>query len=126
VSTRYYLGGTTTLRGWGRYEVAPLSDSGEPLGGRSMLITSVEARYRIHGSFSGVLFADAGNVWDRSQDFHPGSLKVDVGPGIRWSSPVGIVRGDVGWQLTPIAGLVIDGVPSTRRWRIQISIGQAF
>ena len=27
---RYFLGGSTSLRGWGRYEVSPLTDSGLP------------------------------------------------------------------------------------------------
>ena len=30
---RYFLGGSTNLRGWGRYEVSPLSGSGLPIGG---------------------------------------------------------------------------------------------
>ena len=32
-SKKYFLGGATSLRGWGRYEVSPLSESGLPLGG---------------------------------------------------------------------------------------------
>ena len=30
---RYFLGGATNLRGWGRFEVAPLSDGALPIGG---------------------------------------------------------------------------------------------
>ena len=29
---RYFLGGATSLRGWGRFEVSPLSE-GDPIGG---------------------------------------------------------------------------------------------
>jgi hypothetical protein len=36
------------------------------------------------------------------------------------------VRLDVGYQLTPIEGLLVDGKPESRRWRVHISIGQAF
>jgi len=126
VSTRYYLGGTTSMRGWSRYEVAPLSEAGEPIGGRSMLALSAEFRKMIRGNFGAVLFVDAGNVWENSGEFHLNSLEYNIGPGVRWNSPVGIVRADFGWQLTPIAGLMIDGEPVTRRWRVQISIGQAF
>jgi hypothetical protein len=32
----------------------------------------------------------------------------------------------VGIQLNPIQGLVINGTPEGRRWRIHFSIGQAF
>src|SRR5205814_4034017 len=31
-SKRYFLGGATSIRGWGRYEISPLSDSGLPIG----------------------------------------------------------------------------------------------
>ena len=41
-SKRYFLGGATSIRGWGRYEVSPLSD-GLPIGGDSMLAWSEEA-----------------------------------------------------------------------------------
>ena len=36
------------------------------------------------------------------------------------------IRFDYGYQLTPIEGLVVNGEPQTRHWRIHISIGQAF
>jgi outer membrane protein assembly factor BamA len=48
-SKRYFLGGATSIRGWGRYEVSPLSDSGQPYGGDSMLAASVELRAALRG-----------------------------------------------------------------------------
>jgi hypothetical protein len=36
------------------------------------------------------------------------------------------VRFDLGIQLNPIAGLVIEGTPEKRKWRVHFSIGQAF
>ena len=30
-SKKYFLGGATSVRGWGRYEVSPLSGSGLPI-----------------------------------------------------------------------------------------------
>jgi hypothetical protein len=41
-------------------------------------------------------------------------------------SPVGIVRADLGIQLTPIDGLQVNGAPETRHWRIHFSIGHPF
>jgi hypothetical protein len=32
----------------------------------------------------------------------------------------------VGYQLTKIPGLMIDGEPEQRHWRVHVSIGQAF
>ena len=45
-SKKYFLGGATSIRGWGRYEVSPLSESGLPIGGNSMLAFSAEVRAR--------------------------------------------------------------------------------
>ena len=36
------------------------------------------------------------------------------------------LRVDLGKQLTPIPGLVINGEPEKRQWRVHFSIGQAF
>jgi hypothetical protein len=33
---------------------------------------------------------------------------------------------DLGYQLTPIEGLRIEGQPERRRWRIHFSVGEAF
>src|SRR5262249_28168857 len=61
-SKRYFLGGATSIRGWGRYEVSPLR-GGLPYGGDSMFSWSEEIRAILHGNLGGVLFLDAGNVW---------------------------------------------------------------
>jgi outer membrane protein assembly complex protein YaeT len=123
---RYFLGGSTSLRGWGRYEVSPLSSTGLPLGGRSLLEASAELRARVKGNFGVAVFADAGNVWPAEWQWDLGDLRADTGAGLRYTTPVGPARFDLAWQLTPIAGLVVDGMPSTRRWRIHFSIGQAY
>jgi outer membrane protein assembly complex protein YaeT len=124
-SKRYYLGGATTVRGWGRYEIAPLSD-GLPIGGDSMLAFSAELRAVLHGSFGGVLFLDAGNVWADSLAYDLGDLRYAVGPGLRYQTPIGPLRFDLGYQLNPIPGLLVDGNPQKRRLRFHFSIGQAF
>jgi outer membrane protein assembly complex protein YaeT len=123
---RYFLGGSTSLRGWGRFEVAPLTADGQPYGGLSFLEASGEVRLPIKGSISAVAFVDAGSVGAQPWDFRSGDLLIDVGPGIRYDSPIGPVRFDVGYQLTPIEGLLVEGMPETRRWRMHLSIGQAF
>ena len=123
---RYFLGGSTSLRGWGRYEVAPLSASGLPIGGQSFLSFSTEVRVPIHGNFSGVLFLDGGNVWRNPSDIEFNNLRYDVGPGLRYDTRIGPVRLDFGYQVKPIPGLLVNGAEQTRRFRIHFSIGQAF
>jgi outer membrane protein assembly complex protein YaeT len=124
-SKKYFLGGATSIRGWGRYEVSPLID-GQPVGGNSMLAISEEVRATIRGNFGGVLFFDAGNVWAESWGFKRGDLKYSVGPGLRYQTPVGPIRFDVGYQLNPTPDLIVNGSPQTRRFRMHFSIGQAF
>jgi len=122
---RYFLGGSTTLRGWSRFEVAPLTGAGLPIGGHRMLDMSSELRLSGFGNLAVVAFIDAGNAWTPSQTA-PWSLKADAGPGLRYATPIGPVRVDLAFQLTPIEGLISNGEPESRHWRVQFSIGQAF
>lgn len=123
---RYFLGGASSLRGWGRFQVSPLSGSGLPIGGHSMLETSVEARIPVVGNVSAVLFLDAGNAWRESFDVNLEELQYSAGTGVRYLTPIGPVRFDIGYQLNPIEGLLVDGEPEPRHWRLHFSIGQAF
>jgi outer membrane protein assembly complex protein YaeT len=123
---RYFLGGSGNLRGWGRFEVAPLSGFGLPIGGASFLNTSVELRAPVWRNLSGVVFVDAGNVWSEPWEFNTNDLRYDVGPGLRYNTPIGPIRVDLGYQLNPISGLRLRGEPQTRRYRFHFSIGQAF
>jgi len=125
-SKKYFLGGATSIRGWGRYEVSPLGGSGSPIGGNSMLAFSSEARLSVNRSLGLVAFLDGGNVWAGDWDFHLNDLRYAIGPGLRYQTPVGPIRFDFGYQLNPIPGLLVNGEPQPRQWRIHFSIGQAF
>jgi outer membrane protein assembly complex protein YaeT len=124
-SKRYFLGGATSIRGWGRYEISPLS-SGLPIGGDSMFAFSEELRTPLRGKLGAVAFLDAGNVWADSWGIRLGDLRYAVGPGLRYQTPIGPIRFDVGYQLNPIPGLLVNGQPQARRLRLHFSIGQAF
>lgn len=123
---RYFLGGATNLRGWGRYEVSPLSGEGNPIGGLTFTNFSTELRVPVFRNFGAVLFLDGGNVWTNSWDFNLRDMRYDIGPGIRYNTPVGPLRLDLGWQLNPIPGLLVNGEPQKRAMRVHFSIGQAF
>ena len=123
---RYFVGGSTSVRGWGRYQVSPLTPSGDPIGGRTMTEVSTEARFGIRGKLGGVLFIDGGNVWEGAWETQLNKLRWAVGPGIRYDTPIGPMRFDLGVQLNPIDGLVLEGNPEKRKWRVHFSIGQAF
>lgn len=125
-SKKYFLGGATTIRGWGRFEVSPLSASGQPIGGNSLFLFSSEVRAHVVGNFGAVAFLDTGNVWAESWGIRLDNLRYAVGTGLRYQTPIGPLRLDWGYQLNPIPGLLVNGEPQTRRWRVHFSIGQAF
>ena len=123
---RYFVGGSNSVRGWGRYQVSPLTPSGDPIGGRTLLELSTEARFGVRGKLGGVIFVDAGNSWIEAWSVRFRDLRWAVGPGLRYDTPVGPMRVDLGFQVNPIDGLVIDGEKATRTWRVHFSIGHAF
>jgi outer membrane protein assembly factor BamA len=123
---KYFLGGATSIRGWGRYEVSPLSGSGLPIGGNALIAFSSELRTSFSSSVGGVLFLDGGNVWPEAREIQLADLRYAAGVGFRYQTPVGPIRFDLGYQLNPIPNLLIDGNLQSRRWRLHFSIGQAF
>jgi outer membrane protein insertion porin family/translocation and assembly module TamA len=124
-SDRFFLGGASSLRGWSRYQVAPLTN-GIPIGGRTMVEMALEWRVPLKGPIGAVAFFDTGNVWARSFAATTGGFRSDAGVGLRYRTPVGLLRGDAAFQLNPIEGLMANGQPALRTWRLHVSIGQAF
>ena len=123
---RYFLGGASNLRGWGRFEVSPLSGAGLPIGGTTFMNFSLELRVPVWSALGGVIFLDGGNVWTDAWDFNVSDLRYDVGPGLRYTTPIGPLRVDLGYQLNPLPGLLVNGEEQTRRFRFHFSFGQAF
>jgi outer membrane translocation and assembly module TamA len=106
--------------------VSPLGGSGLPIGGNVLLGFNSEARVQLRGALSGVLFLDGGNVWADRHSVDLNDLRYAIGAGLRYRTPVGPIRFDYGYQLNPIDGLLVNGEPQARQWRIHFSIGQAF
>ena len=80
----------------------------------------------LRGKLGAVVFLDGGNVWSQSWGVNLSDLRYDVGPGLRYLTPIGPIRADLGFQLNPVSGLLINGKPETRHFRFHFSIGQAF
>jgi outer membrane protein assembly complex protein YaeT len=123
---RFFLGGSGEMRAWSRYEVSPLSPSGEPVGGKSLLVATSEARFPLFPRLRGAIFVEAGNVWRSDWAAHVDDLRFDAGPGLRVETPFGLIRIDAGYQLNRVPDLRIDGRPQRRAWRINIGLGEAF
>ena len=116
---RFYSGGGGSIRGIGFEMAGPLDDKDKPRGGRSLAEGSVEFRLKLSNDLGAVLFLDGGTVFDSSLPTGGERVLFGAGPGLRYYTPIGPVRLDVGFPLNPRGG-VDDG------FQLYISIGQAF
>jgi translocation and assembly module TamA len=115
---RYYAGGGGSVRGFGYQLAGKLTDNDKPIGGRSLLELSGEVRLRITESIGAVAFVDAGTVYSSTVPDFSETLRIGAGPGLRYFSPIGPIRLDVGFPLNPRN--------SDDTWQLYVSIGQAF
>jgi outer membrane translocation and assembly module TamA len=76
----------------------------------------------VHGGFGVVGFVDAGNVFKEAADLSLTALRSSVGFGVRYKSPIGPIRVDLGFKTTR---QVIGGVLESP-YAFHISLGQAF
>lgn len=101
-SERFFAGGDTTIRGYALDTVgAPdtISDEGFPTGGNAVVILNAELRVPVWKDVGTALFVDGGNVFRRVTHFDLGELRGAVGFGLRYDSPIGPVRLDLGFKL---------------------------
>jgi outer membrane protein assembly factor BamA/autotransporter translocation and assembly factor TamB len=119
---RFKAGGANTIRGFATDSLGPFAPTVEgvrkPLGGESVVILNQELRYHHRWGLGGVVFYDGGNVFEKTLSF---KLRHSVGFGLRWESPIGLVRADLGFPIRPQADR-----GESRRPRLFLSIGQAF
>ncbi|MBK8164834.1 MAG: outer membrane protein assembly factor [bacterium] len=106
---RFVTGGDQSVRGYAYESLGPVNANAEITGGDTLAWASLELEFRFLASLGLAVFTDAGNAW--RDGF--GDLAVGPGAGLRWFSPIGIVR------LDGAAGLSEDGDPL----RIHLAIG---
>ncbi|HEU4699294.1 MAG TPA: autotransporter assembly complex family protein [Gemmatimonadales bacterium] len=110
---RFFAGGDQSVRGYGYEALGPRDQFGDVIGGPNLLVGSVEADYRVLPRWAVAAFYDAGNAtngWSLS-------LKQGTGLGVRWISPIGLIRLDGAYALNPPAEI------GASRWRIHFSMG---
>ena len=106
----FYAGGRTTHRAYRRDELGIvdetiLLDPGDstpdpyPAGGGGLALFNFEYRFPVAGPVGGTLFVDGGNVWTDYNDVRTGNFKWGAGLGVRYLSPVGPLRLEIGWKL---------------------------
>jgi outer membrane protein insertion porin family/translocation and assembly module TamA len=70
-----------------------------PLGGRSLWEASIELRFPILGPVSGSVFCDAGDASPAQLSVRFNYPHLSCGPGLRYDTPIGPVRLDVGYRI---------------------------
>jgi translocation and assembly module TamA len=89
----FRTGGDTSIRGYG-FESLGVEEGGAIVGGRYLVVGSVELIGWFTRQWGAAVFVDAGNAWDEIDEFDP---VVGYGTGVRWRSPLGNLSLDVAW-----------------------------
>jgi len=135
VSERFFAGGRTTHRAYKRDRLgipgetllpsstAPAGSETDAssllaVGGDGLLIANLDYRFPIAGPIGGTLFADFGNLWADWRSINVAEGKLGVGTGVRYGSPIGPIRVEVGYKLDPL--------PGEDDWVLLFSVGNAF
>jgi len=137
ISQRFFTGGGSTLRGFplngaGPQNAVPACNNPSdpstcslievPIGGVQLLIVNSEFRIPLplRRGLGVVAFYDGGNVFDPSLSNQSFNLRYtnSVGLGIRYSTPIGPIRVDIGRNLNPVPGI--------NPTQLFITLGQAF
>lgn len=118
-SEKFFAGGGTTIRGYGKNEIGPLDPlTGLAEGGNAVLILNQEVRFPLYKRLSGAAFLDIGNVYSAISDFDFFNVRQAAGFGLWYNTTFVLFRVDWCFKL--------DRKPGEALSRIFLSIGQAF
>lgn len=128
---RFFAGGRTTHRAFDRFELGIPGDEltgretllgspprALPVGGNGLTLLNLEYRFPVFGPIGGTVFTDWGQVWRDWRDFDPDDLRLGAGVGVRYQSPIGPLRLDVGFKL--------DRREGEPRFRLNFVFGNPF
>jgi translocation and assembly module TamA len=110
---RFFAGGDRSIRGFGYEEIGSRNEVGDVIGGDRLVEGTVELERYWRRGFGAAVFVDAGDAF-LGEDF---VLHVGAGVGVRWKSPVGVLRLDLAY---PIESIDASG------WQIHFNIGPDF
>ncbi len=111
-SVRFFAGGDRSVRGYDYQALGPKNVEGQVVGGKNLLVGSAEYEHTIIKDWSLAVFYDIGNAYNDVTE----TMKHGAGIGVRWQSPVGLIRIDVA------AALSENSTPV----RLHITIGPDF
>ena len=95
-SLRFYAGGDRSVRGYTYQSLGPKDASGNVIGGKHLLVGSLELEYAITKNWSMAVFYDVGNAFNNFEDL---TWPQGAGMGVRYYTPVGPIRVDLARQI---------------------------
>jgi outer membrane protein insertion porin family len=108
IHERFFGGGSNSFRGEPFDQLGPKDpDSQKPVGGKAVFLFNFELRFPLFSAIpnlSGAVFYDKGNVFAQRKDASFADLEDAVGLGLRYRTPLGPLRIDLGWNLDPSSG----------------------
>lgn len=107
---RFFAGGDRSMRGFDYQELGSTNADGKVIGGTYLATGSVEFERYFLQKWGAAVFVDGGDAF-RSLDYN---LNIGAGIGVRWRSPVGVVRVDVAMPVKSDLGEAL---------RVHISLG---
>ena len=107
---RYFPGGISSVRGFKTRTLGPREEirdpqggeyGSDPIGGSNQLVVNNELIFPIveQLGLKGVVFVDLGNAWAETNAYDFGDLRYAAGGGVRWLSPLGPIRIEVGFPI---------------------------
>jgi outer membrane protein insertion porin family len=136
LNERFFVGGMGTVRGldWGtagpRFPIVKqdkitgstvtISDIGDPKGGAKELVFNGEYTFPLFAAVKlrGVTFVDAGRAYDDNEGYDLSKLTYTAGAGLRWTSPMGLIRLEYGY--------VLNRKQDERAGKFEFSMGSMF
>ena len=88
---RFFAGGDRSVRGYDYQSIGPRNAYDRVIGGEGLLVGSTEVEHYFTRNWGMAAFVDAGNAFTGT-DYSP---RVGAGLGVRWLSPVGMIRADI-------------------------------
>jgi translocation and assembly module TamA len=93
---RFYAGGDRSVRGYTYQSLGPKDSNGNVIGGKNLLVGSLELEYALTREWALAAFYDAGNAFNNLPELH---WAQGAGLGIRYYTIAGPIRVDVARQI---------------------------
>jgi outer membrane protein insertion porin family len=122
IHERFFAGGSNSFRGTSFDELGPKDPmSLEPVGGKALVLVNFELSFPLLSYLKdlyGTVFYDKGNVFFKRSQFDFAELQDAVGAGLRYKTPLGPIRVELGWNF--------DAPEGKKQPLLIIAIGHVF